>query len=236
MKTLMIFSLVPLLVVFSTGTAAADVVAHDLVAVKGEEVMLRADTKGLFFEKGGVLVEFFVDGKSIGKNLSGSGGVALKPYRVLKTGVHRVKVKSGSDEDEGILLSLTKGSKIVFVDIESGLYVEGTPGRAKPGSRRALKEIGSRYPVVLLQSGMIGARMHRLWLRENEYEAYPVLPWNSGAIFDEISRKGLKIRALVGGPHIIESAGKYKPPAFWFDKVDNAEKVKDWETLQKKLK
>ncbi|MCX5833694.1 MAG: hypothetical protein NTV99_04135 [Deltaproteobacteria bacterium] len=236
MKTLVIFSLVNLLAFFSPGAADADVVAHDLVAVKGEEVMLRADTKGLFFEKGGVLVEFFVDGKSIGKNLSGSGGVALKPYRVLKTGVQRIKVKSGSDEDEGIILSLLKGSKIVFVDIESGLFVEGTPGRAKPGSRKALKAIGSRYPLVLLQSGMIGARALKLWLQENEYAEYTVVPWNGGAIFDEVNRKGLKIRALVGGPHIIESARKYKPSAFWFDKVDNAEKVKDWETLQKKLK
>jgi hypothetical protein len=65
---------------------------------------------------------------------------------------------------------------------------------------------------------------------------YPVVPWKGGAIFDEMNRKGLKMRALIGGPHIIESAGKYKPPAFWFDRVDNAEKVKDWETLQKKLK
>ena len=236
MKTLMIASLVLLLVFFSPREAAADVVAHDLVVVKGEEVMLRADTKGLFFEKGGVLVEFFVDGKSIGKNLSGSGGVALKPYRVLKTGIQRYKVKSGSDEDEGVLLSLIKGSKIVFVDIDSGLFVEGTPGRAKPGSRKALKAIGSRYPVVLLQSGMIGSGALKLWLRENEYEEYPVVAWDGGAIFDELNRKGLKIRALIGGPQIIDSAKKYKPSAFWFDRVDNAEKVKDWETLQKKLK
>jgi hypothetical protein len=236
MKTPVFFLIVSLLVLFSTGTADADVVCDDLVAVKGEEVMLRAETKGLFFERGGELVEFFVDGKSIGKNLSGRGGVAIKPYRVVKTGVHMIRVKSGSDEDEGLLLSLVKGSKIVIVDIESGLFVEGSPGRAKPGSRKALKAIGARYPVVLLQSGMIGARALKFWLRENEYETYPVVPWNGGAIFDEMNRKGLKIRALVGGPNIIESAGKDRPPAFWFDRTENAEKVKDWETLQKTLK
>ena len=236
MKIPVIFSLFLLCLFFSAGEAAADVVAHDLVAVKGEEILLKADTKGLFFGKGGELVEFFIDGKSIGKNLSGSGGVALKPYRVRKAGIQRIKATSGRDEDEGILLSLVKGSKIVFVDVESGLFVEGTPGKAKPGSRKALKAIGSRHPVVLLQSGLIGAKALKLWLRENEYETYPVVAWNGGAIFDEVNRKGLKIGALIGGPHIIESAGKYDPPAFWFDKVENAEKVKDWETLQRKLK
>ncbi len=221
---------------FSPAAAAADVVCSDLVAVKGEEVMLRAETRGLFFERGGELVEFYVDGKLIGKNLSGKGGVALKPYRVAKSGVHRIRVKSGSDEDEGLLLSPVEGAKIVVVDIESGLFVEGAPGRAKPGSRKALKAIGSRYPVVLLQSGVIGARTLKLWLRENEYEAYPVVPWNGGAVFDELSRKGLKIRALVGGPNIIQSAGKHTPPAFWFDRTEKAEKVKDWESLAKKLR
>jgi hypothetical protein len=236
MKALTSLLLSSLLILILPGAAASDVVCSDLVAVRGEEVMLRAETKGLFFERGGDLVEFYVDGTLVGKNLSGRGGVALKPYRVAKSGVHRIQVKSGSDEDEGLLLSLAKGAKIVVVDIESGLFVEGTPGRAKPGSRKALKAIGSRYPVVLLQSGMIGARALKLWLRENEYEAYPVLPWNGGAIFDEFSRKGLKIRALVGGPNIIQSAGKYTPPAFWFDRTENAEKVKDWETLAKKLR
>ncbi|HOX95733.1 MAG TPA: hypothetical protein PKV09_13175, partial [Syntrophales bacterium] len=145
MKTLALLFLVLLPVFSPLCEAAADVVIHDLVAVKGEEVMLKADTKGLFFGRGGELVEFFIDGKSIGKNLSGSGGVALKPYRVQRTGVQRVRVVSGRDEDEGLLLTLVKGSKIVFVDVESGLFVEGAPGRAKPGSRKALKAIGARY-------------------------------------------------------------------------------------------
>lgn len=236
MKILVLLPLVLLPMVFPAGEAAADVVAHDLVAVQGEEILLKADTKGLLFGRGGELVEFFIDGKSIGKNLSGSGGVALKPYQVRKAGVLRIRVASGRDEDEGILLSLVKGSKIVFVDIESGLFVEGAPGRAKPGSRKALRAIGSRYPVVLLQSGLFGTRALKLWLRENEYDTYPVVAWNGGAVFDDVNRKGLKIGALIGGPQIIESAGKYKPPAFWFDRVENAEKVKDWETLQRKLK
>lgn len=236
MRVRSIFPPVFFLLFFLPCAAAADVTASDLVAVKGEEVMLRAQTKSLFFERGGELVEFLVDGKSIGKNLSGRGGVALKPYKVVRTGVHRIRVKSGSDEDEGLLLSLARGSKIVIVDVESGLFVEGAPGRARPGSRKALKAIGSRYPVVLLQSGMLGVRALKLWLKENEYEEYPVLPWNGGAVFDDLSRRGLQFRAVVGGPKIIESAGKHRPPAFWFERTEKAERVKDWETLQKTLK
>jgi hypothetical protein len=39
----------------------ADVYVYDAVALQGEEVRLKAETRGTVFIKGGELVEFFVD-------------------------------------------------------------------------------------------------------------------------------------------------------------------------------
>ena len=225
-----------LLLLTRPSLSPAEVLAHDLVAVRGEEVMLRAETRGAIFSRGGEVVHFFVDGKSVGKNLSGGDGVALKPFRAEKAGLREVRVQSGRDEDEGLLLTLPKGSDIVFVDVEIALFAQGAPGKAKPGSREALKGISKRRPVVLLQSGYLGVKALRLWLRENEYPRLPVLPWNGGAVFDETARKGLGIGAVVGGPHIVESAKKHRPAAYCFDRCPGAEKVRGWEDLGKKIR
>ncbi len=64
----------------SPADALAEVVVQDMVSPVGREVMLRAETKGGFFSKGGALVEFFVDGKSVGKNLSGGDGLAYLQF------------------------------------------------------------------------------------------------------------------------------------------------------------
>ena len=58
--------------------ALSRVFVYDDVALKGREVMLRAETRGMFFSRGGEIVEFIVDGRSIGKNLSGRDGFAVK--------------------------------------------------------------------------------------------------------------------------------------------------------------
>jgi hypothetical protein len=63
-----------------------------------------------------------------------------------------------------------------------------------------------------------------------------VVPWDNGAIFDEMYEKGFIIKAIIGGPHIIQSAIKYHPMAFSFQSADDAVEVKDWEEIRKRLK
>ena len=44
---------------------SSDVIVDDMLVLKGEEVMLSAQTRGRFFTEGGRLVEFFVNGKTM---------------------------------------------------------------------------------------------------------------------------------------------------------------------------
>jgi len=212
------------------------VIAHDTMGLKGQKLMLRAETRGRLFSQGGELVEFFVDGKSIGKTLSGGDGVAFKPFTPARTGLHQIRVTSAEDEDTGLLLSVKRGSNIVFVDVQASLLESLFSLTPKAGSQKAIGEIHKRFPIVFLQTGFVGMRVIKAWLKENEFEALPLIPWSEGAIFDEIAEKDLRIKAIIAGPRVIESAKAHQPLSFSFEAVDDAEKVKDWEEISKKLK
>ena len=214
----------------------AGVVVYDAVAVVGKEVRLKAETKGTFFRKGGELVEFFVDGKSLGKTLSGGDGEAYKSFTPAKAGLLEITVKSGSDEDKGVVLVLKKGAGIVFVEIIGGLAENRMPPTGRPGSREAMKKLLARYPVVYIQSGNIDIAATRKWLHDNEYPEAPVLPWDGGVLFKPITAMGLNIRAVVGNPQFIESAAKWKPESFSFEPMKGVVRLRHWKEMEEKLK
>jgi hypothetical protein len=214
----------------------ADVIVYDNVALKGREVMLMAETRGGLLSKGGEIVEFFVNGKSIGKNLSGRDGFAVKRFTPVKAGLYKIHVKSGDDKNNGVILALDRRKKIVFIDVEGSL-LDGPFGiKAKPGSTGAVKKICKRFPIVFLQKGFFNVKTVRAWLKENDFPDAPVLSWNRGDVLREIKEKGLSIKALIGGAEVIEAAETDKPRAFSFDSVENAEVVENWGAIEKKLK
>jgi hypothetical protein len=206
-----------------------------MIVLRGKEVMLRAETRGKLFSKGGEVVEFFVDGKSLDKSLSGGDGFAFRQFTPQKTGIYRITVKSGKDKGNGLLISLKKGNRIVFVDVEDCLLEAPFSKIPKTGSQKIIKKISSRFPVVFLQTELLSIKAIKTWLKENGFIDLPVVSWGEGKIFDEINEKGLKIKVIIGSQSVIESAKAYKPKSFSFKEIENAEEVKDWEEIGKKL-
>jgi hypothetical protein len=217
-------------------SALSEVIIYDIVSLKGKEVMLKAETRGTLLSKGGEVVEFFVNGKPIGKNLSGRDGFAVKRFTPAKTGLYKILVKAGDDKDSGLLLALERKAKIVFIDVEGALLDGSFAMKVKPGSARALKKICKRFPIVFLQKGFLNRKAVRVWLKENEFPDSPVLSWSRGDVFREMREKDLRIKANIGGPEVIESADTYKPLAFSFDSVEDAEVVENWAEIERKLK
>jgi hypothetical protein len=225
-----------LIVILSLSSAAgAGVIFFDDISLKGGPVMLKAVTKGKIFSKGGQMVEFSVDGKSIGRSLSGGDGAAFKEFRAEKTGLHRVSVVSGKDKDSGFMLSLKKGAEIVFIDVEGSMFAPMS-GKPAKDSRKIIKAIAKRFPVVYLQAGILDIRTLKKLLKENEFTEAPLLPWREGNVFEEADKKGLKIKFVIGGKTVIESAKEFKPKAFSFNEVEGAEEVRDWEEIGKKMR
>jgi hypothetical protein len=225
-----------LIVILSLSSAAgAEVIFFDDISLKGGPVMLKAVTKGKVFSKGGQMVEFSVDGKSIGRSLSGGDGAAFKEFRAEKTGLHKVSVVSGTDKDSGFMLSLKRGAEIVFIDVEGSMFAPMS-GKPVKDSRKIIKAIAKRFPVVYLQAGMLDIRTLKKLLKENEFTEAPLLPWREGNVFEEADKKGLKIKFVIGGKTVIESAKEFKPKAFSFNEVEGAEEVRDWEEIGKKMR
>lgn len=224
-----------LLLYLFPSVALSDVIVHDMIVLKGKDIMLSAETRGRLFVKGGEGVEFFVDGRSIGRSLSGGDGMAFRQFKPLRIGIYKITAKSEKDEVNGLILSLKKGDRIVFIDVVDGLFEGRFSNNPKPGSQKIIKKLIGRYPVVFLQTGLFSINAVKTWLDENGFVKLPVIPWEQGAIFDEVSKKGLRIKAVIGSKAVIESAKEFNPKAFSFDEVEDAEEVKDWEEIGKKL-
>ena len=206
-----------------------------MLVLKGEETMLSAQTRGRFFPEGGRLVEFFLHGTSLGKSLSGGDGFAYKEFTSRKSGLFHIAVKSGDDEDTCVVLSLKKGDQVIFIDVEGSLLDGIFSQKPKQGSREVVKELSQKYPLVFLQTGLLTIKVLKSWLKENGFVDVPVLAWGEGALFNEIHKKGLKIKALIGSQSVIGSALEYKPLSFSFQEGEDAHIVKNWEEIGEML-
>jgi len=235
MKVICIFLAVLAFILFFSVESYAEVEFYDSVCLKDEKIMLKAVTKGKIFTKGGQMVEFSVDGKSIGRSLSGGDGAAFKEFRAEKTGLHKVSVVSGKDKDSGFMLSLKTGAEIVFIDVEGSMFAPMS-GKPKKDSQKVIKAIAKRFPIVYLQAGILDIRTLKKLLKENEFTEAPLFPWREGNVFEEADKKRLKIKSVIGGKTVIESAKEFKPKAFSFDEVEGAEEVRDWEEIGKKMR
>jgi hypothetical protein len=232
--SIFLFLLIP--AVMWPAEALSEIVVHDMIAPAGREVMLRAETRGALFLRGGDVVEFFVDGKPVGKTLSGGDGIAFMRFVPARTGLYKIRVKSDGDKEEGVLLAVKGSTQVVFIDVEGSLLERSFALKPRSGSVQAVKKITRKYPVVFLQTGYVGLKVIKLWLKENGFPDAPVLSWSRGEVFGEIGERALKMKAIIGKPDVIQSAKTYKPRGFSFDATDEAEAVQDWEEIVKKLK
>jgi hypothetical protein len=224
-----------LLFFFCPCFAYTEIVVYDNVALKGEEVMLQAETRGKVFRKGGELVEFHVNGRPIGKRLSGGDGFAFLAFTPRRGGLYRITAQSGQEEGKGLLLTLQKSDTIVFIDIDGSL-IEGLFSKSpRKNSQKMVERIAKKFPVVCLQTGFAGITELKRWLKTNGLPDMPVLAWKEGDIFTEIHDKGLGIHAVIGSEPVIAAARRYRPSIFSFQDTEDAEPVNDWDEIARKL-
>jgi hypothetical protein len=199
-----------LLVALMPVCASAGVVCYDSLAVRGSAVMLKARTKGRFLSAGGKLVRFYVEEASLGQTLSGGDGVAYMEFVPQRKGPLHVKAATGDEEDTCLLLALERGRRVVFVDVTAalmgGLFSKEP---VNPGSLEAIKEIMKKYPVIYMKTELLGAPYLKEWLRDNGFPESPVLEWNNGSVLRDSLQKGLKIRAVIGGPSVAAASRRY---------------------------
>ena len=100
--------------------------------------------------------------------MSNGDGAAFKEFRAEKSGLHKVSVVSGKIKTAASC-SLLKGAEIVFIDIEGSMFAPMS-GNPKKDSRKVVKAIAKRFPVVYLQAGIFDIRALKKLLEENELQ------------------------------------------------------------------
>lgn len=215
--------------------ALAQVTLHDAVAPVGREVMLRAETGSGLFGAGGVLVEFFADGRRVGKNLSGGDGVALFSFVPRMARLYSLRAETPGGRAEGLLLAVKESAELVLIEVEGGLLERSLTMKPRPGSVEALKKVSRRYPVVFLGGGFIGVAAMKRLLKERGFPEAPLIP-GGDAVFAALREKRLKVRAVVGRPELVQTARGYTKRAFSFDATEDRDAVEDWEEILRRIR
>ena len=210
------------------------VIVYDRVTTVNTPVYLKVLTKGRIFADGGRLVEFFLDEKSLGKNLTGGDGYGYRKYIPQRAGLITVRATSDGESGNGIVLVMKRSEKAILIEIEGGLKDALVSDIAAGAGRQAVEEMLKKYRVIYL-SRKTGVRMARTWLDEMEFPDAPVLRWRGAQTLSALKEKGIQLYAVIGSADVIETAADDIDKRFTFDKSQNGQTVKDWHDLMTRL-
>ena len=113
------------------------VIVYDRVTTVGTPVYLKVLTKGRIFADGGRLVEFYLDDKRFGKNLTGGDGYGYRKYEPRRAGIINIRATSKGESGSGLLLVMKKSEKAVLIEIEGGFkdaYISDMAAVASPSA------------------------------------------------------------------------------------------------------
>ena len=226
-----------LVVAWLTLTAArglAAIIVYDRVTTIGTAVYLKVLTKGILFADGGRLVEFYLDDKSIGKNLTGGDGFGYRKYVPRRKGIINVRATSRGESDTGLLLVMEKSEKAVLIDIEGGFKDALISDIAAGASRQVVKRLLEKYRVIYLNR-YTGIQTARSWLNELEFPDAPILEWRGAQTLSALKEKGVNLYAIIGSAGVIGEADGQIEKRYTFDQNQAEQTVKDWQEVVERL-
>jgi hypothetical protein len=217
-------------VVLPTTQSWGAVIVYDQVTTVNSPVYLKVLTKGRFFADGGRLVEFFLDDKSFGKNLTGGDGYGYRKYTPEAPGIIKVQARSKGESGGGLLLVMKKSEKVIFIEIEGGFKDAFISDIAAGASRRAVQSLLKKYRVIYI-SRYTGLRMAREWLDEHEFPEAPVLRWQGQKMLSALKEKGIHLYAIIGSAGVVAEAEEHIEKRYSFEQTQKGQIVKDWEEV-----
>ena len=222
------FSILP------TARGLGAVIVYDRVTTVGTPVYLKVLTKGRIFADGGRLVQFYLDDKSFGKNLTGGDGYGYRKYKPRREGLIKVRATSKGESGAGLVLVMKKSEKAVLIEIEGGFKDAFISDIAAGAARQAVKKLLNKYRVIYL-SRFTGIRMARNWLDEMEFPEAPVLQWRGEQTLNALKEKGVNLYAIIGPASMIATAADHIEKRYTFDQNQKEQTVKDWQEVMGRL-
>jgi len=212
----------------------AAVIVYDRVTIVGTSVYLKVLTKGIIFADGGRLVEFYLDDKSIGKNLTGGDGFGYRKYVPRRAGIITIRATSRGESDTGLLLAMKKSEKAVLIDIEGGFKDALISDIAAGAIRQAVRRLLQKYRVIYLNR-VTGIQTARNWMKELEFPNAPILEWQGEQTLSALKEKGVNLYAIIGSAGVIGEAAGYVEKRYTFDQNQAEQTVKDWQEVLERL-
>lgn len=216
-----------------TATTSAGITVYDDAVSVNKSVKLVAITKGRFFPAGGKLVKYYVDEKHIGTNLSGGDGYAFITYVPSSRGIKKLKVESGGERDEGVLLITDKNDRVLLIAIEDSLFKSLLSFKPLKEGSEAIQQLAKDFRIIYLTT-LMGINQSRKWLKDNGLPLLPVLKWEGAEIIAVLQEQGVPLHAIIGSPEILAEASDINK-RFSFEETEDGTEVKDWEDLIKQL-
>jgi hypothetical protein len=212
----------------------SSVIVFDRVTTVGTPVYLKVLTKGRIFADGGRLVEFYLDDKRFGKNLTGGDGYGYRKYIPRRAGMIKVRATSQGEGDSGLLLVMKKSEKAVLIEIESGLKDAFISDIAAGAGRQAVGQLLKKYRVIYL-SRYSGIRIARISLDKMEFPEAPVLEWRGEQTLKALKENGVNLYAIIGPASVISTAAGHIENRYTFDENQKEHTVKDWQEVLQRL-
>jgi hypothetical protein len=210
--------------------ADASVTVFDAVAVSGRNVLLKALIKGRLFPEGGRIVDFYVEGRRVGRTMSGGDGYAFLEYLPEDTGPKSVEARSGDDGDKGVILVMKENERVILIELEGGLVGPIFYGKAHKGSMDVLKKLNEKYRLIYISS-FIGISGSRRLLKKRALPYSAVLEWGGAELLEELEATGIKVHAIVGSPSILTESVDYVKHRFSFQETDDGTVVEGWKEI-----
>lgn len=233
-NTLRMVLLILGLLIFSSAHGLSAVIVYDRVTTVGTSVYLKVLTKGRFFADGGRLVEFYLDDKRLGKNLTGGDGYGYRKFIPRHDGMIKVRATSKGETDTGLVLVMKKSEKAILIEIEGGFKDAVISEIAAGAGRHAVKQLLESYRVIYL-SRFTGIRTAKRWLDEMEFPDAPVLEWQGEQTLTALKEKGIHLYAIIGPASVIDAAADHVKHRYTFDENQDEQTVKDWQELMRRL-
>jgi hypothetical protein len=211
------------------------VIVFDRVTTVGTPVYLKVLTKGRIFPKGGQLVEFYLNKKTFGKNLTGGDGYGYLKFTPKRPKMITVEASSNGERGSGLVLVMKKDEKAILIEIEGGFKDAYLSEIAAGASRKAVKALMQKYRIIYL-SRYTGIQMSKNWLNEERFPESPVLRWRGPKILSALKEKGVNLYAIIGSAGLIAEAADEIEKRFTFDQTEKGQKVTDWDEVIELLK
>lgn len=205
---------------------------RDSVSAPGAQVSIGVRSTGMFMGRGGVLIELTVDGRSLGRRLSGGDGWAYWQYLPKRKGLIGFSARAGNDAANGRLLVLAKGTEIVFVEVGEGLIKQYFKLRPYPGAAAGIERIALKYPVIYIKTPPASLLDLDKWIKRHNMPEAPLLDWQDNGVLKQLTGKGFKIKAVIGGPEVLEAAREYGGLLMSLSPGGDFRHPKDWAEIE----